>query len=164
MLSNESVSVCVCACTAPWIEFPTCLHSFTASPGFMSRRGAWFPPHCWPNSPILDVWHFLRHYLSICVVTWHQRRRRWAPPTFKTPFPRELYRQKLKREICQQVDVKKSSRTEKLWRWMLWVVCCIGDSVVLMMRWIQPAVLWFSATSWEVDDQSQTKQEDGRYI
>lgn len=67
------VSACLCAYTALWLNFE---HALTASfLGFMSNGGAWFPPHCWPNSPVLDVWHFLRHYLSICLDTWHQRQR-----------------------------------------------------------------------------------------
>lgn len=67
------VSACLCAYTALWLNFE---HALTASfLSFMSNAGAWFPPHCWPNSPVLDVWHFLRHYLSICLDTWHQRQR-----------------------------------------------------------------------------------------
>lgn len=66
------------------LEFPSRPRGFLWVPGFTWHRGAWFPPHCWPNSSILDVWHSLRHYLSICLVTWH--RRCGAPLASKTPF------------------------------------------------------------------------------
>lgn len=59
-----------------------CPHGFLRVPGFKWLWGAWFPPRCWPNTSILDVWHSLRYYLSICLDTWHRRWRWRARLTF----------------------------------------------------------------------------------
>lgn len=84
---KERFYACVLCTYSRTVGFPTCLHSFLWVPGFMWQWGASFPLHCWPNSPILDVWHFLTHYLSICMVTWYQGQRFRAHLFFKNPSP-----------------------------------------------------------------------------
>lgn len=85
------------------------------SPQFMSHWGAWFLLHCWPNSPILDVWYFLRQYLSICLVTWHRRQRFRAPLTFKTLSSKALSYRKWSKKSVNKSSWRKATKQRSSW-------------------------------------------------